>query len=333
MAANLENARGAIQKARQSLMEKRNVVAVGIGYKIVAGKKTGDLSIICSVKEKVAKAQLEAGDLVPEMIDDVPTDVFESGEIVVHQGDPKAKLRPAPGGVSVGHVGITAGTLGMWVRKNGEFHILSNNHVLANQNTANIGDRILQPGPYDSGVGQIAELTDFVEIKFGGEDNFVDCALARAVEVDDPSGCPIAGSIANLLNSGASAAGRKTRMKPVKPQAIEDVVKDEILNIGKVTEITEALLDMEVKKMGRTTELTDGVVTQIDASTNVNFGNQSAYFMDQVITTDMSQGGDSGSVLVTKDDNKLVGLLFAGSATLTVHNRIQNVQSALNFTL
>ncbi len=332
MAANLEGARSAMKDSCSDLMKKSNVVSVGIGYKVVNGKETKDLSVICSVKEKVAKAQLSADDLIPETVGGIPTDVFESGEIVAHQ-DPKAKHRPAPGGVSVGHVGVTAGTLGMWVKKNGEFHILSNNHVLAKENTGNIGDRIVQPGPFDSGTEQIAELTEFVRIKFGGDDNLVDCALARAVEGDSDSGCGIAGSIASILNLGASGMGRKTRLKPVKPQAIDDIVKDEILNIGKVTEMTEAALNMEVKKMGRTTGLTTGRITQIEATVSVGFSNQSAIFVDQIITTDLSQGGDSGSALVTKDDNKLVGLLFAGSDVLTIHNRIQNVVAELKFDL
>jgi hypothetical protein len=42
----------------------------------------------------------------------------------------------------------------------------------------------------------------------------------------------------------------------------------------------------------------------------------------------MSQGGDSGSAVLA-DNNHLVGLLFAGSDTTTVINRIQNVFSAL----
>jgi hypothetical protein len=44
--------------------------------------------------------------------------------------------RPLKIGTSIGHFAITAGTLGCFVRKRGEkgLHILSNNHVLANEN-------------------------------------------------------------------------------------------------------------------------------------------------------------------------------------------------------
>lgn len=58
------------------------------------------------------------------------------------------RWRPAPGGVSIGHKDITAGTLGCVVidDETGEKLILSNNHVLADCNRGKIGDEILQPG-------------------------------------------------------------------------------------------------------------------------------------------------------------------------------------------
>jgi hypothetical protein len=335
MSENMQSIRKVLSQERKNLLNKANVVAVGIGYKTVQGKRTGDLAIICSVETKSGGSSLPGDALIPTSIEGIPTDVIESGEIVAQQ-DPRGKFRPAPGGVSVGHIAITAGTLGCWVKKNGEFQILSNNHVLANSNNASIGDAILQPGPADSGTNpgdKIAELTEFIPIQFGGPDNLVDAAIARAVEVENGgSSCSFARAIASFLNSGAKAARRSTRLKPVKVSAIEDVVRNEILNIGVVNELTEATLGMEVKKMGRTTGLTTGEVTQIDATVKVQYSVQSAFFADQIITTDMSDGGDSGSAIVTKDDNKLVGLLFAGSDVLTVANRIQNVFSALGIT-
>lgn len=335
MNKRLETIRLALTEETRGLMKKSNVVAVGIGYKTVNGKITDELSIICSVETKKAKTDLAGEDLVPAAIRGITTDVIESGKIEAQQ-DPKGRFRPAPGGVSVGHYAITAGTLGCWVKKNGEFQILSNNHILANSNSASPGDAILQPGPSDNGNNpndKIAELTEFIPIAFGGPDNLVDAAIARAVEVDGGGSlCPFANAIASFLNRGAAAAGRKTRLRPVKVSAIDDVVKNEILNIGVVNTLAEAELGMELKKMGRTTGLTNGAVTQVNATVNVSYGTQTALFIDQILTTNMSAGGDSGSAVVTKEGNQLVGLLFAGSATVTVLNRIQNVFSALNIT-
>ena len=57
-----------------------------------------------------------------------------------------------PNGVSTGHTGITAGTVGARVYDGaGNYYALSNNHVFANQNDAVVGDAVLQPGPYDGG--------------------------------------------------------------------------------------------------------------------------------------------------------------------------------------
>ena len=61
--------------------------------------------------------------------------------------------RPLRIGASIGHFKITAGTLGAFVRSrdDGSVLILSNNHVLANENKAKKGDHILQPGDFDGG--------------------------------------------------------------------------------------------------------------------------------------------------------------------------------------
>ncbi len=58
--------------------------------------------------------------------------------------------------------------------------ILSNNHVLANSNTAAIGDPILQPGSHDGGTltnDHIADLADFIPISIAGLPS--ECNIAR----------------------------------------------------------------------------------------------------------------------------------------------------------
>src|SRR5262249_38641622 len=74
--------------------------------------------------------------------------------------------RPLRIGSSIGHVDFPAGTLGCFVRRgdNGRVLILSNNHVLANENRARPGDPVLQPGRLDLGrhpddaVGELFEF-------------------------------------------------------------------------------------------------------------------------------------------------------------------------------
>ncbi|CAN5466593.1 hypothetical protein BH24ACT7_BH24ACT7_21160 [soil metagenome] len=88
-----------------------------------------------------------------------------------------------------------------------------------------------------------------------------------------------------------------------------------------------------VKKTGRTTNFTTGRVISVDATVNVNYGGgKVGKFVKQIITTSMSAGGDSGS-LVLDTDNNAVGLLFAGSSVVTIMNNILFVQALLNVRL
>lgn len=334
MSGTLSDIKQLLPRVRDELFSKPNVVATGIGYKTTAGKKTDELCIVCSVEIKKPASLLGTNDLIPSDFQGITTDVVASGPIFAFQ-DPKGKFRPAPGGVSIGHQLITAGTLGCLVKKAGQNYnyILSNNHVLANSNEANTGDPILQPGPYDGGKDpddQIAILSEFIPIQFD----------------DNGSSCKIASSIASFLNVFARLSGSKSRLKAVETKISENLVdcaiaepldqadvKNEILNIGNITGVAEATLNMAVKKMGRTTGFTTGTIEQIDVAARVNYGtNKVATFVDQIIAGAMSQGGDSGSV-VLNSDNKVVGLLFAGSNTTTIINRIQNVFQQLGVTL
>ena len=332
MADDLNRIRRILSAHRRRLLERTNVVATGIGYKETGGTKTDRLCIVCSVTEKVPAARLSAQEMIPSAVDDTPTDVIQTGIIRALQV-PTDRFRPAPGGVSVGHVGITAGTLGCWVTKNGQKVILSNNHVLADSNAAEIGDAILQPGPLDGGSfpqDHIANLTQFVPISFQGE----------------PSECPFANAVISVFNMGCRLISSNTRYQVSKVQAEDNLVdaaiaaplnsadiKDEILNIGPIQGTVSGELGMAVKKSGRTTGFTTGEIQQVDVSANVQYGaGQVAVFTDQLLAGAMSQGGDSGSA-VLDDGNRLTGLLFAGSDTTTIINRIENVFSALGISL
>jgi hypothetical protein len=110
-------------------------------------------------------------------------------------------------------------------------------------------------------------------------------------------------------------------------------VSDQILEIGVIQGTIQGELGMAIKKSGRTTGLTTGEILQIDVSVNVQYGTgRIARFTDQLMAGAMSQGGDSGSA-VLDENNRLVGLLFAGSDTSTVINRIENVFSELGVSL
>jgi hypothetical protein len=70
------------RKHEDELMGKANVVAVGVGLRTRRGQSTNEVCIVVSVTHKVPAAQLKHSDLVPNMLEGVPVDVLETGEIM-----------------------------------------------------------------------------------------------------------------------------------------------------------------------------------------------------------------------------------------------------------
>lgn len=171
----------ACAKLEKQMFADPNVVHVGIGVQYRGGAKTGKEVLVVGV---IAKSDGFARIIAPREVDGFETDVQEFGELEA-QGDfphidelagrlnvsKTARVRPIPGGFSIGHPKITAGTLGAWLRRGGEVVALTNNHVGANSNDAELGDPVWQPGPFDGvGVGDEAlELAAFATIHFGDE--------------------------------------------------------------------------------------------------------------------------------------------------------------------
>ena len=276
-----------------------NVVGVGLGKKKVRGVATQDVAVKFYVKEKLHPLLVKDGEVIPDEVEGVPTDIEQSGEFSIWRPIPPIyhrKVRPAMGGLSIGHYAITAGTLGCLVKRGTDTLILSNNHVLANENRGVQGDPILQPGKFDGGKEDkdvIAQLESFVKVE-AEETNTVDAALGLPYDVRD--------------------------------------VTPEILNIGRLRGTRAADLDEKVMKSGRTTRVTNGVVQDISATLRVGYATGSFLFTDQMIIRGdkgaFSAGGDSGALIADYQGNA-VGLLFAGSPFFTVANKIENVQTAL----
>lgn len=326
------SAQSIIKQAAPNLLYRPNVVACGLGYKISEGQRTERLSLIVSVTHKVPASQLTVKDMVPKAYDGLVTDVVETGRIrALTIEDPKVRRRPAQPGISIGHYEITAGTFGLLVQRNGDRFILSNNHVLANSNDAKVGDPIYQPGPTDGGTSndRIATLADFEALDYGSESGT----------------CSIAESVATVINLLAQLAGSSHRLKPVvqtlgintmdaalaQPDLPELVIPP-ILGIGIPEGFAEPELGMAVQKMGCTTGLTQGIVTQVNATVNVDYNGRTAQFEDQIFTTRMSNPGDSGSSILDMQ-NRAVGLLFAGSESVTIFTPIARILQRFNVDL
>ncbi len=314
----------------EDLLGRENVVGVAVGRKIVRGRETGEACVIVYVDHKEAADRLRRRDLVPETLDGVRTDVVATGPLralplletleVSHT----RRMRPAPGGVSIAHEKVTAGTFGVLAHRiSGEAVILSNNHVLANSNEAHAGDRVLQPGPYDGGGPRdaIATLAEFVPITFSERElNGLGRLLERTLgRILAPAGLGL-----RRLPSGKTNVVDAALAAPLSP----DLVAPDILEIGSVSGSVAASLGTRVKKSGRTTGLTEGKVTALEATVEVDYGGKSAVFRGQIVSDIPSRGGDSGSLIVD-EANRAVGLLFAGGSTTTILNPIDAVLAAL----
>jgi hypothetical protein len=232
------------------------------------------------------------------------------------------RRRPLRPGISIGHVGVTAGTLGAFVTRavagggdssgddagDGQLYALSNYHVLAGSPEARPGDVVLQPGPADGGLApgdRIGELTQVVDLD-ALEPAYTDAAIAR----------------------------------------LDRVPVDFDYPVGRVVKTARALGGEIVGKVGRTTSVTRGRVTAIELDdVIVGYEDLGALSFDDQIEIEslddqpFSRGGDSGA-LVYREDGVALGLLFAGSESggpsgkgLTYANPIDQVLEILGVEL
>src|SRR2546429_3760225 len=135
------------------LFARANVVGVAIGTKRIHEQDTRERCITVFVERKRPMDQLRRRDVVPKEMSGVLTDVVETGRFsampltqTVEEGRTH-RMRPAEGGVSIGHYRITAGAPGVLARRGGRPGVLSNNHVLAHGNAGGVGGPILPPRP------------------------------------------------------------------------------------------------------------------------------------------------------------------------------------------
>src|SRR5205823_13140049 len=157
--------------------------------------------------------------------------------------------------------------------KSGARVLLSNNHVLANEGRATIGDPILQPGPYDGGDAnrdRIGALLEFVPMKTTG--NLVDAAVAsmdQGVNID----------YVTLEGLGTFNGARASELHPGDA----------------------------VGKVGRTTGVTHGTVSAIELDGLAIDYDSGRLSFDRQIEIEgagdgpFSDGGDSGSLIIDAD--------------------------------
>lgn len=306
------------------MLSKPNVTAVGIGYKN-GDKTTREPAIIVSVDHKIPAGELREIDMIPREVNGIVTDVVESGPFrALAQVE---RLRPARPGISLGNVQITAGTFGCVVVRNGTRFVLSNNHVLADGNSAPLGSLVVQPGPVDGGkanTDRIGVLAEFTAIAFDDGGN--------PAPTPEPGGCGTAlakllGQTKEVVAPYNTPGANKVDCALCKPDD-DSLISPDILGIGIPKGVVLGMLGMAVQKSGRTTSYTRGEIEQIDVTSRIDYGGKFATFTGQLLAGAISQPGDSGSVVLDLNGN-VIGLLFAGSNTSTLINPIQDVLEAL----
>ena len=240
----MANQRDVLRKHAEELLSKPGVYAVGLGEKVSKGKRTGKKALICSIKQKKPLAQLAQDEMIPQDVDGVPTDIVEIGDRPRAFPAWQDKQRPVVPGISTGHYQITAGTIGAIVEVDGDIMLLSNNHVFANENLAELGDAIIQPGDYDGGslADRVATLYNYVPITFTNQSDPTpppgpapepdpeppvpdpepepepEPNPPAPPEEDEDSDCPVANIFAKVANKVAEIFGRETRLKAVRPK-------------------------------------------------------------------------------------------------------------------
>src|SRR5215813_8872655 len=224
-----------------------------------------------------------------------------------------------------------SGTLGALILRGGTFFILSNNHVLDKSGAGSPGDNIQQPGLVDNRCDVasappatiVANLSEAAALKpspcsgvcTGPAPSNVDAAIAAIalgmVDTND-----------NILDLGAASSSSIAAAPPSSTLAVP----------ANVLSANEG-----VAKSGRSTGLTcstlSSVTTAISVDYNTSCGGAKAFtstFTNQVVINggSFSSSGDSGSLVVTSDTARPVGLLFAGNTTSTTANPIQDVITA-----
>lgn len=334
----MERSMHTLRRTRHLFHSKKNVIGVGVGMKKVGMERTGQPSIVVFVEKKLKEEELPREQIIPKKINGVSTDVVEIGRVRLLDLR-TGRQRPARPGCSIGHYRVSAGTFGALVkdRKTGEPLILSNNHILANvtdgtDGRSAPGDPILQPGPYDGGKDQdkIGELLRYIP-------------LLRSVKEAD---CPVAVAAARvgsmlvhmvrpnydmrfLKHYRGSNIVDAAVARPVSP----GVISGDIIEVGSVLGMGPVEVGRTVGKSGRSSGYTNGPVTAVDVSLQVELNDtETGLFSDQVVAEMVSRGGDSGS-LVFDEEKRAVGLLFAGSEKVTVFNRLNNVFDKLGIEL
>lgn len=291
----------AVRQVADEYLKDPNINSVGVGYKVKDGQRTGELALQFTVGQKVAPEGLEAVTTrpIPQTIEangikfttDVVEREFRRQPVAVESGDTKPerkrRIDPMVPGVSVGHVRSTAGTFGCLVNENesGQTRMLSNWHVLHGE-TGELGDSIVQPGPFDDNRVETNTCGKLVRSFLGLAG---DCAIASIVD----------------RMAGEEILGLDVPVRRVGDPELDDVV----VKSGRTTDVTYGV----VTRIHTITELDYGAAGVHEIG-SFEIGPEPDH---PAANNEISMGGDSGSAWMAVGssgdvDDMMLGLHFAG---------------------
>ncbi len=212
-------------------------------------------------------------------------------------------------------VDCCSGTLGSLIQDNGgRQYLLSNNHVLARSDHAQVGDAIVQPGLIDNnctpngdgpGTVPVGSLTGWLALS--SSQTNADAAIAQVASHSvDPTG--------SILELGTRQGDGTLAAAP--PGISSTGGKGE-----------PGALDLRVAKSGRTTGLTCGGVSAVNVDISVDYYRDCAEtkpYLTKTFTNQLavsgnrfSDSGDSGALVVDAGNAEPVGLYFAGGTDVS----------------
>jgi len=267
--------------------------------------------VIAFVSKKLPESELDAEHIISKNVNE-ESSVLEIGHVYAEgsheSASPKNRNRPVYAGSSEVNSNVpTSGTAGPYpvevVDKSkgywsdnvesGDIVRLSNNHVYARSNEAEMHEDIQQPSPADRGSRDdiIGQLVGYVPLKDGAT---ADVAARSVNEVEESS------SVIGLKDTYGNTVFRDNYNE---------------------------LLGETLVKSGRTSSVTRGKVIATSATIMVSFPNRMQYKMrDLIVTEDMSRDGDSGAPAYKEESGEFIGMLFSGSETVTVFCKATNIE-------
>lgn len=277
-------------------LQKANVVGLGLGYKVTKGFDSNNLCIKVFVVKKFSKDELRVTDLIPIRYKGMLTDVVEGG--IITASSFTNKIRPVYGGYSIGPVkGSLGGTMGCVVKDKKYKYILGNAHVIASGGNIPLATSIIQPALADKGSAPedtVGTLSKYIKLNYKGGANYVDGAIAKIID--------------------------------------EHKVSSSLAIVGNIHGVSIGKLKEKVQKVGRTTELMKGEIVALGVTATVQFSMGTCLFKDIIVTSKISESGDSGAILLD-DETYALGICFAESDSYSYANPIRTVLSMLNVTI